>query len=110
MEKRPSLTSGDPTDIGGAIARLRRQFLNDFDPAYVEHVIVPYFLVSTYEGDRLSLPLFDVKFTKENALPSYLWWLLSDSLKPSLEDGGTVSLQALEKRGPDNLWKKMYIS
>jgi len=110
MEKRPSLTSGDPTDIGGAIARLRGQFLNDFDPAYVEHVVVPYFLASAYEGERLSLPLIDVKLTKENALPSYLWGLLSDSWKPSPEDGVTVFLQALEKRGPDNLRKKMYMS
>ena len=28
-----------PTDIPGAVARLRKQFLGQFDPAYVENVI-----------------------------------------------------------------------
>ena len=30
----------------------------------VENVVVPWFLVSTYEGERLSLPMIDVKFTE----------------------------------------------
>jgi hypothetical protein len=40
-----------------ALARLRAQFLREFDPAYVENVIVPHFLVSTYQGERASLPM-----------------------------------------------------
>lgn len=34
-----------PSDIEAAVARLRKQFLAEFDPAYVENVIVPHFLV-----------------------------------------------------------------
>ena len=33
-----------PGDIASAAARLRKQFLGEFDPAYVENVIVPLFL------------------------------------------------------------------
>ena len=58
-----------PSDIEAAVTRLRKQFLAEFDPAYVENVIVPHFLVSTYEGERLWLPMINVEFTKENALP-----------------------------------------
>lgn len=99
-----------PSDREGAVARLRGQFLGDFDPAYVENVIVPYFLVSIYEGERLSLPMIDVKFTKENALPYHLWGLVSENWKPSPEEGVTVFLRALEQRGPDNRRKRIYMS
>lgn len=99
-----------PTDIPGAVARLRKQFLEQFDPAYVENVIVPHFLVSVYQGERLFLPMIDVEFTKENALPYDLWGLLSETWKPAPEYGVTVFLQGLEKRGPDNRRKRIYIS
>jgi hypothetical protein len=72
-----------PTDLMAEIARLRRQYLGEFDPAYVENVIVPHFLVSTYQGERATLPMIDVKLTKENALPYDLWGLISESWKPS---------------------------
>ena len=88
-----------PSDIEAAVARLRQQFLAEFDPAYVENVIVPHFLVSVYDGERLWLPMINVEFTKENALPYDLWGLLSESWKPAPEDGVTVFLQGLEKRG-----------
>jgi hypothetical protein len=51
-----------PTDLQSAVACLRGQFLRDFDE--VENVVVPWFLVSTFEGERLSLPMIDVKFTE----------------------------------------------
>ncbi len=99
-----------PSDIKSAVARLRKQFRAEFDPAYVENVIVPHFLVSTYGGERLWLPMIDVKFTKENALPFDLWGLLSESWRPAPEDGVTVFLQGLEKRGPHNRRKRIYMS
>ena len=58
-----------PGDLGAAVTRLRKQFLEDFDAAYVRNVIVPHFLVSAYHGERPSLPMIDVTLTKENALP-----------------------------------------
>ena len=99
-----------PTDLMATVARLRKQYLAEFDAAYVENVIVPFFLVSTYAGERLTLPMIDLKLTKENALPYDLWGLISETWKPSPENGVTVFLQALEKRGPDNRRKRIYMS
>ena len=99
-----------PSELEAAVARLRKQFLAEFDPAYVEHVIVPWFLNTIYQGERLFLPMIDVKFTKENALPYDLWGLLSETWKPAPQDGVTVFLQGLEKRGADNRRKRIYMS
>ena len=54
--------------------------------------------------------MIDVKFTKENALPLYVWGLLNEAWKPAPEDGVTVFVQALEKRGPDNRRKRIFMS
>ena len=97
-------------DLDTAVARLRSRFAKQFDPAYVENVILPHFLVATYQGERLALPMIDVKFTKENALPYDLWGMLSETWKPAPEEGVTVFLQGLEKRGPDNRRKRIYMS
>jgi hypothetical protein len=99
-----------PTDLMSTVARLRGQFLSEFNPAYVENVIVPHFLVSVYQGERATLAMIDVKLTKENALPFDLWGLISETWKPSPENGVTVFLQGLEKRGPDNRRKRIYMS
>ncbi len=99
-----------PSDLAAAVARLRKQFLAEFDPAYVENVIVPHFLVSIYQGEPLLLPMIGTDFTKENALPYDLWGLLSETWKPAPQDGVTVFLQGLEKRGPDNRRKRIYMS
>ena len=99
-----------PADIESAVARLRKQYLAEFDPAYVENVIAPHFLVSIYDGERLTLPMIGVELTKENALPYELWGLLSETWKPAPEKGVTVFLQGLEKRGPHNERKRIYIS
>jgi cytochrome P450 len=113
-DTRPSTTGvGIPLnarDLETAVTRLRNRFAKDFDPAYVENVILPHFLVSTYEGERLSLPMIDVKFTKENALPYDLWGMLSETWAPYPEGGVTVFLQGLEKRGPNNERKRIYMS
>jgi hypothetical protein len=37
-----------PSDLQSVAARLRAQYAKDFDPAYVENVIIPNFLVSVY--------------------------------------------------------------
>ncbi|MDI6025932.1 hypothetical protein QBK99_06995 [Corticibacterium sp. UT-5YL-CI-8] len=56
------------------------------------------------------LPMIDVSLTKENALPAYLWGLISKTWKPAPEEGVTVFLQGLEKRGPDNRRKRIYMT
>jgi hypothetical protein len=99
-----------PADIQSAVEKLRKQFLAEFDQAYVENVIVPHFLVSVYDGERLSLPMIGTELTKENAIPYDLWGLLSETWKPAPEKGVTVFLQGLEKRGPDNRRKRIYMT
>jgi hypothetical protein len=73
------MQSASPTDLQSTIALLRDQFSAEFDRTYVENVIIPYFLTNTYVGERLFLPMIDVKFTKENALPLYVWGLLNEA-------------------------------
>ena len=51
---RAERLAGPPCRMMSEVARLRRQFRGEFDPAYVENVIVPHFLVSTYQGERAS--------------------------------------------------------
>lgn len=111
---QPSTTGVGTTlsanDLDTAVARLRSRFAKQFDRTYVDNVILPHFLVATYDGERLALPMIDVKFTKENALPYDLWGMLSDTWGPAPENGVTVFLQGLEKRGPNNLRKRIYMS
>ena len=98
------------TELEAGAAQLRSRFSKDFDPAYVENVVLPFFLVSVYRGERAMLPMIDVALTKENALPAHLWGLISKSWRPAPEKGVTVFLQGLEKRGPDNRRKRIYMS
>ncbi|MDE1997080.1 MAG: hypothetical protein KGI75_31560 [Rhizobiaceae bacterium] len=99
-----------PTDIASAAARYRALFAKEFEPEYIENVIVPHFLVSVYHGEQPMLPMIGAELTKENALPNDLWGLLSESWRPAPEDGVTVFLQGLEKRGPDNRRKRIYMT
>lgn len=98
------------TELENSAAKLRTRFSQDFDPAYIENVILPFFLVSVYQGERAMLPMIDETLTKENALPTYLWGLISKSWRPAPEKGVTVFLQGLDKRGPDNRRKRIYMS
>src|ERR1700739_1397848 len=99
-----------PDQILSAFQRFRETIPANFDHEYVEKVVIPFFLTSFYEGERPMLPLIDVTFSKENALPYDLWGLIPRDWRPSPEDGVTVFLQGLEKRGPDNLRKRIYFS
>jgi hypothetical protein len=70
-----------PDQILAAFQRFRETIPANFDHEYVEKVVRPFFLTSFYEGERPMLPLIDVDFSKENALPYDLW----DSL-PAIGD------------------------
>jgi TAT (twin-arginine translocation) pathway signal sequence len=96
--KGPAKRPLAPGDIESAVQRLRKQFLAEFDPAYVENVIVPHFLVSVYDGERPYLPMIGVELTKENALPFDLWGLLSETWKPAPEKGVTLPARVGEAR------------
>jgi hypothetical protein len=54
--------------------------------------------------------MIDVTLSKENALPNDLWGLIYQDWKPTPEEGVTVFLQGLEKRGENNLRKRIYMS
>jgi cytochrome P450 len=97
-------------DLDGAVAKLRAKYAGQFDAEYVDNVVLPSFLNSVFDGERPVLPMIDVALSKENALPYDMWGLLSLSWKPAPQDGVTVFLQGLEKRGPDNRRKRIYMS
>ena len=99
-----------PDQILAAIQRFRETIPANFDRDYVEKAVIPFFLTSFYEGERPMLPVIDVNFSKENALPFDLWGLITRDWRPTPEDGVTVFLQGLEKRGPDNLRKRIYFT
>src|SRR6516164_5287854 len=108
----PTATGKDPMpdQIAAALARFRETIPTNFDSTYVENAVVPFFLTSLYEGERPLLPMIDLNLSKENALPYDLWGLLYKDWKPTPEDGVTVFLQGLEKRGDNNLRKRIYFS
>ena len=99
-----------PEQILTAVERFRATIPANFDPEYVEKAVIPFFLTSFFEGERPMLPMIDVNFSKENALPYDFWGLISHDWRPSPEEGVTVFLQALEKRGDNNLRKRIYFS
>jgi hypothetical protein len=99
-----------PDQILSAIQRFRDTIPANFDRDYVEKAVIPFFLTSFYEGERPMMPVIDVNFSKENALPFDLWGLITRDWRPTPEDGVTVFLQGLEKRGPDNLRKRIYFT
>jgi hypothetical protein len=99
-----------PEQILTAVERFRATIPANFDPEYVEKAVIPFFLTSFYEGERPMLPMIDVNFSKENALPYDLWGLIYHDWRPTPEEGVTVFLQGLEKRGDNNLRKRIYFS
>jgi cytochrome P450 len=99
-----------PEQILIAVERFRATIPANFDPDYVEKAVIPFFLTSFYEGERPMLPMIDVNFSKENALPYDLWGLIYHDWRPTPEEGVTVFLQGLEKRGDNNLRKRIYFS
>jgi len=99
-----------PDKIAAALALFRQAIPDYFDSAYVNNAVVPFFLTSFYEGERPLLPMIDLNLSKENALPYDLWGLIYEDWRPTPEDGVTVFLQGLEKRGDDNLRKRIYFS
>jgi len=99
-----------PDQIQSALQRFRESIPANFDRDYVEKAVIPFFLTSVYEGERPMLPMIGVNFSKENALPYDLWGLITHDWRPTPEAGVTVFLQVLEKRGENNLRKRIYFS
>jgi hypothetical protein len=100
---------GSP-DVCAAVAEFRKSIPSNFDQDYVEHVLIPFFLTSTFEGEPPLFPLINTKLSKENAFPAEFLGLIYKGWKPSREEGVTVFLQGLEYRGENNLRKRIYMS
>ncbi|MDR3424014.1 MAG: hypothetical protein P4M13_02900, partial [Alphaproteobacteria bacterium] len=82
-----------------------------YDPAYVDHVIMPFLRTSFYQAETPALPMIGEAFSKQYAIPHDLWGLLYDGWAPSFEkDGLSVFILGLDKRGPDNRRKRIYMS
>lgn len=110
-EIKEDVNSRLPERKASALSRLRELLPITFDLDYIKYAIVPAFLTSVYRGERLSLPMIDELFTKENALPYYFWGMLYDKWEPNpQEDGLSVFLQGYKKRGDHNRRKKIYSS
>jgi cytochrome P450 len=103
-------SGGSSDDVVAALARFRKTIPANFDRIYVENAVVPFFLTSFFEGERPLLPMIDLNFSKEMALPHDLWGLIFKDWKPTTGEGVTVFLQGLEKRGDNNLRKRIYFS
>lgn len=85
--------------------------LAGYDPAYVQHVAVPFQHASYYLAETPSLPMIGEALSKQHALPYELWGLLYEDWEPSYEtDGDSVFVLGLDKRGPDNRRKRIYMS
>jgi cytochrome P450 len=107
----PAMAQGSSgAEIAAALSRFRATIPSNFDRDYVEHAIIPFFLSSVYGGERPVLPMIDLALSKENALPHDLWGLIYEDWKPTPTDGVTVFLQGLDRRGENNLRKRIYFS
>ena len=94
-----------------AALRLREALPTLFDLSYVENAILPAIVTSVFQGERHDLPMIDLKFTKEEALPFFFWGMLYDSWGPELEEEGlSVFIQGYENRGEENHRKRLYAS
>ena len=54
--------SAVPEQITTAIERFRATIPANFNPDYIEKVVLPFFLTGVYEGERPVLPMIDVNF------------------------------------------------
>ncbi|MDJ0591379.1 MAG: hypothetical protein QNJ72_15500 [Pleurocapsa sp. MO_226.B13] len=111
-EVKEDILSKIPKKKELALSHLGKLLPTAFDLDYIKYAILPSLVTSVYQGERLSLPMLDEeKFSKENALPYYLWGLLYDNWEPNQEeDGLSVFIQGYEKRGNHNRRKRIYYS
>ncbi len=93
-----------------AMGQARPALPPGFDPAYVENAVQGFLHTNLFAGERPFVPMIDENFTKQGAIPYDLWGLLYDGWAPDPDLGTSVFLTGLDKRGPDNRRKRIYIS
>ena len=97
-------------DLSGALAKFRAAIPSHFDRDYVENVVVPFYLLGVFAGERPILPMIDLPLSKQDAIPSDLLGMLYEDWKPTPSEGVTVFLEGLENRGDNNLRKRIYFT
>jgi hypothetical protein len=82
-----------------------------FPPDYVVGAVAPFLLGEEFVGETPHLPMIDLAFSKEKAVPVQLWGMLYEGWTPNPEEEGrTVFMQGYDGRGPHNERKRIYVS
>jgi len=82
-----------------------------FEMSYLRGAVEPFSRTMLFTGQPLSLPMIDLAFSKEGAIPPHLWGMLYEDWEPAMEEEGlSVFLQGYDKRGPENARKRIYMS
>jgi hypothetical protein len=82
-----------------------------FPPDYVIGAVAPYLMGEEFVGEIPYLPMIDLAFSKEKAVPVQLWGMLYEGWTPNpKEEGRTVFMQGYDGRGPNNERKSIYVS
>lgn len=109
-----------PDDLRRLASDALHLAMPDLDPVYIDHVVVAAMLTSLAVDQRPALPMLDpVLFSKDAALPEFLWGLLYDDWAPDPSKGTTVFVTGYDERSlppsadpplPANLRKRIYWS
>ena len=86
-------------------------FPPQFSQDYVGGAIEPYLLSRRFVGEVPMLPMIDFALNKEHAVPALLLGMLYETWEPDPErEGVSVFIRGYDKRGPENLRKRIYMS
>ena len=68
------------------------------DPDYLPRVIIPFLSTRQAKVEELTVPMIEKSFSKEIALPPYLWGLVWKNWGPNPKEGNSVFLEAYDER------------
>ena len=82
-----------------------------FPPDYVAGSVVPFFQANATAGETPTLPMIDLKLSKEMAIDVQWLGAIYDGWQPDAENEGvSVFLKGYETRGANNERKKVYMT
>lgn len=109
-----------PEQVRRLVSDAMHLVLPDLDTGYIEHVVVAAMLTSLAVDQRPVMPMLDHDlFSKNAALPEFLWGLLYDDWAPDPTKGKSVFITGYDQRSlpsnanpalPANLRKRIYWS
>ena len=78
---------------------------------YVAGAVMPYLKAEFYMGEQPLLPMIELALSKEDAQPIQLMGLFYEGWAANSEgEGLSIFVRPYDKRGPNNLSKKIYMS